>query len=117
MKTHHRIAKATAASLQQLRDQTDLGCEKQHALAGGQGFLAAAQVHLGFAGAGDTPEQPGLLISTGLDGLQHTLLFSTEWWWLLSRTDGFSRALFVFQMPSLCLEQLALLQGLHDGTA
>ena len=72
------ITKTLAAALQQLRHQADFRGEQQHALALLQHLLAAAQVHLGFAGSGDAPQQPLADLGVLLPLLQRLLLLRAE---------------------------------------
>jgi hypothetical protein len=53
----HLATKAGAAAIQQLRDQTDLWRQQQSRTPLLQAGGRRLQVHLGLAGAGDTPEQ------------------------------------------------------------
>ena len=75
---HDARAEAFAATVNELGDQSDLGGEQQHMPAPLQLLGSQLEVHLGFAGAGDSPEQQSSPRGKLLVGLHHVLLLSRQ---------------------------------------
>ena len=78
MEFAHRRAKALAAAIEQLGHQADFGGQQQHPLPGCQIIRGRLEIHLGFAGTGDAPEQQALARGRAANLLQGGGLGTSE---------------------------------------
>ena len=78
MVLHDARAEAFAATVNELGDQSDLGGEQQHMPTPLQLLGSQLEVHLGLAGAGDSPEQQSSPQRKLLVGLNHVQLLSGQ---------------------------------------